>query len=262
LTRGCPWLYSDPAFSSAGNRIAFVRAHEPFPGPPHGAGIYVMDADGSRIRRITTSRTDQEPVISPNGRWILFDRYLSRSGRSQLFLASIRGGRVRQLTHGPGGADATFSANGREVAFVGPRSSIFVMRLDGSDRRRLTRSAPRLDGWYADPDFSPNGRLLALVCGEGDGFGSIARICVMRTDGTHLEHLTRAPLLFAEDPAFSPDGRRIAFLAQLACRTRSCGNNVFLYTMQTDGSHLRRVFNLGSNQQLGSLGVSWQPLFG
>ena len=260
LTPGCPWLYSDPAYSATGHRIAFIRASEPFPRRHHGAGIYVMDASGSNVRRITVSRYDQNPVISPNGRWILFDRYLKQRSRTQLFRVSIAGGPARQLTRGPGAADGTLSPDGAEIAFVGGGSDIFMMRVDGSRERQLTHSRARFESWYVEPDFSPNGRRLVAVCGAGD-FGAAAQVCIMKTDGTHLEELTPARRLVAEDPVFSPDGRQIAFLAQVSCRSRCRGNgDLFLYTMQTDGSHLRRIANLGPNQEPGSLAVSWQPL--
>lgn len=255
LTQGCPWLYSDPAYSAGGNLIAFVRGYEPFPRGLHGAGIYVMDADGSNIRRITTSRLDGEPAISPQGNWILFDRFLKRQARTQLFLASTEGGGVRQLTHGNGAADPTFSPDGRQIAFVGGRSNIFTMGVRGSHTHRLTHSPARLDRWYGDPDYSPDGRHLVVECGEGEGFGSVAQICLMRADGTHLKHLTPQRGWFAEGPVFSPDGQQIAFLAQ----PRS-SRDVIIYTMSTDGSHLRRVYDLGPHQELGSLGITWQPL--
>ncbi len=208
LTHGCPWLYSDPSYSAAGDRIVLVRGHEPFPQHLHGAGIYVMSADGSNMRRVTASSSDEDPVMSPNGRSILFDRVPNGGNRAQLFLVPSRGGRARQLTYGPGGAaEGTFSPNGREIAFVGPGSNIFAVSVGGSNRRQLTHSPSRLDRWYLDPDFSPNGRRLVVECGEGDGFGSAARICVMPADGSQLKLLSPVGSAYAVDPVFSPDGR-------------------------------------------------------
>ena len=58
-------------------------------------------------------------AFSPNGRWIVFDRCLTRSRTTQIFLASVDGSHVRRLTQRQrGAADPTFSANGREIAFV------------------------------------------------------------------------------------------------------------------------------------------------
>jgi Tol biopolymer transport system component len=257
LTRGCPWQYSDPAYSATGKQIVFVRSHEPFPRDHRGLGIYVMRADGSHVRRITASPNDADPSFSPDGRWIVFDRYLMRSHTTQIFLASVDGSHVRQLTHRKRGAGGpTFSANGREIAFVaGSGYSIDTMRPDGSHIRQLAHVRQGF-GFYTDPDFSPNGRWIIFVCGVAPGLGSTAQVCEMRADGTHLEHLTPAgrtgPVV--AHAAFSPDGRRIALVAFK-------NESAFVYTMARDGSHVHRLYDLGPHQDgTSSLGVTWQPL--
>ena len=255
LTRGCPWEYSDPAFSATGKQIVFVRSHEPFPRDHRDLGIYVMDAAGSHLRRITASPNDADPSFSPNGRWIVFDRYLTRSRTTQIFLASVDGSHVRQLTHRKrGAASPAFSTNGREIAFVaGSGYSIDTMRANGSHIRQLAH-VRRAFGWYGDPDFSPDGRWIVFICGVAPGLGSIAQVCVMQADGTHMAHLTPAgtgPVV--ADAAFSPDGRRIAFVA-------SRNESAFVYTMARNGSRLHRLYDLGPHQDGTFLGVTWQPL--
>ena len=253
LTPGCPWEYSAPEYSASGNRIVFVRSHEPFPRDRHGAGIYVMAADGSHLRRITSSGTDENPSLSPNGGWIVFDRYLKRSGRSQIFRASSGGGQVRQLTHGAGASQPSFSSDGRWIVFVGGRSSIYRMRSDGSHVRKIASAPGRLQGWYEHPQISPDGRHIVAICGFGDGFSPAEQLCIMRADGTSVRHLTPARSLTVIDAAFSPDGRRIAFLAWR-------GQSVFLFTISPGGSQPHQVYDLGTHEGGASLGVSWQPL--
>lgn len=262
LTHGCPWVYSEPAYGASGHRIVFVRGHESFPRDLHGAGIYVMDADGSRVRRITDSKFDEEPAISPNGRWIVFDRFKERSETTQLFIAASDGSHLRQLTHGQGASDPTFSPNGKEIAFVGPSFAIYTMRLDGSHVRQITHGFPAPGRAYGDPDFSPNGRRIVFTCGGGD-LAVSSPICIIRADGSHLKRLTPtgASRLYATDPVFSPSGREVAFLGEVSCDGHDCGNHhVFLYTVRADGRHARQIYDLGPNQELGSLGLSWQAL--
>jgi Tol biopolymer transport system component len=263
LTSGCPWEYSGPEYSATGKRIVFVRAHELYSPQAQGAGIYVMSADGAHLRRITASVFDAQPSFSPTGRQIVFERYLPRTRRTQIFLASTNGSRVRQLTHGDGAADATFSSSGREIAFVRTDDSdIYTMRLDGSHIRQLTHARAHPGSWYGVPDFSPNGRRIVFVCGQGDGLGSIAQVCGMGAQGSHLKHLTPAGRtgLVVLDDVFSPDGRRIAFVAYRPCPHRCRNQSAFLYTMTANGSDLRQVYDLGPHQGGASLSIAWQPL--
>jgi Tol biopolymer transport system component len=257
LTRGCPSEYS-PGYSASGKQIVFVGggtvSHR-----DHGPGIYVMDANGSHVRRITASPNDADPSLSPSGRWVVFDRYLKRSWTTQIFLASVRGADVQQLTHrANGAADPTFSPNGRTIAFVADYGhSIHTMRPDGSHMHRLAHLPVRSFDFYEDPDYSPNGRLILLICGIAPGLGTIAQVCDMRSDGKHLKHLTpggRAdPIVLGA--AFSPNSRRIAFVA-----LKNNSNSAFLYTIDKNGTHLHQLFDLGPHQNQTPLGVTWQPL--
>ena len=73
------------------------------------------------------------------------------------------GGRPRNLTKSPGVADwsAAWSPDGRSIAFFSMRAGgrdIWVMRPDGSNRRRLTS-----DGSLNEyPSWSPNGRSIVF----------------------------------------------------------------------------------------------------
>jgi Tol biopolymer transport system component len=258
LTRGCPYEYS-PAYSASGKQVVFVGNGEVLPRDHRGPGIYVMNANGSHVRRITAVPQDADPSLSPNGRWIVFDRYLRRSRTTEVFLASVDGLRVRLLTHRHhGAADPTFSPDGRKIAFVADNGrSIDTIRPDGSHIHRLAHVRPSSAGFYEGPDFSPNGRLILFVCGIAPGLGSIDQVCDMRSDGTHLKHLTpggrTGPLVASA--AFSPDGRRIAFAA-----FKNNSNSAFLYTIDNNGTHLHQLFDLGPHQNQTPLGVTWQPL--
>jgi Tol biopolymer transport system component len=74
-----PLRGASPAWSPDGRRIAFVSFADhngpacPVDGCPPSGEIYVVDADGSNLTRLTTSRADDEhPTWSPDGSRIAF----------------------------------------------------------------------------------------------------------------------------------------------------------------------------------------------
>jgi Tol biopolymer transport system component len=267
VTTGCPEQYSDPTFSADGKRLAVVGG--PIPTRSGVADIFVMDAHGSHVRRVKGSIGGEEPAFSPSGRSIVFDRFVKRKQMNLIFRVNVDGSGLRRLTHKGFAYAPTFSPDGKEIAFakidrrgsVSPgseRVDIYIMRADGSDVRQLTH-AP--DGSaYGEPDFSPSGRTIVFLCGGG----AFPEVCLVRADGTHLEHLTRPGRsgFSASDPVFSPAGEEIAFVGQNRCTPHGgCGNHpVVLYIMRPDGSRHRKVYVLGSRQSLGSESISWQPL--
>src|SRR5207247_11024943 len=65
LTEGPAWD-GDPAWSPDGQRIAFSSQRD------GSTDIYVMNADGSGLRRVTAGPFDQQPAWSPDGARIVF----------------------------------------------------------------------------------------------------------------------------------------------------------------------------------------------
>lgn len=199
---------------------------------------------------LTTDPRDSDPAVSPDGRWIAF----SRSG--VIMLISSDGSRLRQLTKGwPGGADIEprFTPSGRHVLFVrlgdetvigSNQGDICSIRIDGQELRRITstRAADR------SPVMSPNGR--QIVFGRtpvGKGF---QHLYSARPDGSRLRDLTpRIPArrragernFSAEDPAFSPNGRTVAFTVS----NNGGGENI--YTMRPSGNRIRSLTGAGEN---------------
>lgn len=267
VTSGCPWQYSDPTFSANGKRLAAVRS--PIASRAGPAGIYVMDPSGAHLERIIGSTSDEQPGFSPNGRWLVFDGVPKKSKTNQIFIARSDGSSIRQLTHDTYDTEATFSPNGGEIAFarLHGRGTVFLgtaevdvytMHPDGSHVHELTHAPGGIsDG---DPDFSPNGKQIAFRC----GLGNLPEICIMRSNGTRQQQLTRFGTsgFTAANPTFSPDGSKIAFAGQGGCRpVGGCTGPVILYTMRSDGSNLKQVYTLDTHQSsVESAGIAWQPV--
>jgi TolB protein len=145
LTHG--GLDSDPAWSPDGKTIAFARYT--------GSGaIWLIDADGSNERQLTTPRGegDIQPDWSPNGGWIAFSRSddptEGRGGtryRHDIWLVRPDGTGLRKLTrHAGGNYSPVWSPDGKRIVFGSDRKhsdlmDIYVMNADGKRQTRLTK---------------------------------------------------------------------------------------------------------------------------
>ena len=114
---------------------------------------------------------------------------------------------------------ARSSVHGR-IAYTARGGDIWVMRADGTHRRRVTRAHGKVD---FDPDFSPDGRRLVFRSERGrqppDPYGvGYNAIFVVRLDGTHLRQIN--PPSGGLFPAWSPRGSEIAFSGAVAGNPR------------------------------------------
>ena len=168
-----------PGWSPDGKKIAFASDRADLPGRME---IHVMDADGSNVRRLTTLPSDamleDAPRFSPDGRRIVFTRYITDPGRSALFTVSVRGGGLKQLTPwGNGANDADYSPDGSKIVFEAYPSNrcfgeIYTVDSDGQHLTNITDN--RCQAGSADPVWSPDGKKILFWSShvEGGEFGS------------------------------------------------------------------------------------------
>ena len=194
-------------------RIAFVSKRD------GNFEIYVMDADGVNPRRLTNNPAkDYAPSWSPDGKRIVFCS--DRDGH-----VHVKRGRVA--------------------------SEIYVMDADGGNPQRLTNNPS--DDWY--PSWSPDGeRIVFESAREGhfmDAHKNITdEIYVMDADGGNQQRLTENRNN-DWDPVWSPDGKRIAFMADRK------GDRVKfdIYVMDADGGNQQKL----TNNRVRDGSPSWSP---
>jgi Tol biopolymer transport system component len=237
LTRNGAWS-TGPAFSSNGRKIAFTCCEDE-------DAIYVMKADGSKRKRLTSRPTGTDPAYSADGTKIAYSG--SRHRHGGIFLINANGtGKPTRVTHGEYDEGAAFSPTGDEIAFTRLKGStqeeIYLVNADGTGLTRLT------DNSNSDvaPAFSPDGTKIAYCSTAGSTSG--CEIYVMNPDGSQLTRLTNNASGDGA-PAFSPDGTKIAFVSDR-------DGNDELYVMNADGSEQTRL----TNNTVSDSDPDWQPL--
>ena len=203
----------DPAFSPDGSKIAFESTRT------GGGDIYVMNADGSGVVRLTTASTeDSQPTWSPDGTRIAF----TRCGKTACHVwAMTSAGANQHAVTDRGGAletDPAWSPDGHLIAFRaillgGLCNRIWVVRPNGTGLRALTACHRLHIGGTDDfsPTWSPDGRRIAFDRSYNATLRlTIDRIMVMNRDGSG-KHFVTPLAMTAFDPAWSPDGGEIAF---------------------------------------------------
>jgi TolB protein len=209
--------------------IAFFR-YTRAPNRPPSAHLYLVGADGSRLRPVAPGGSGY-PVWSPDGRRIAF---ATRDTHAALWIVNRDGTGLRRLT-APRGQDCSWlgwSPDGRKLDFTQNDGcegdmAVFVVDADGTHLKRLTRARYG----HSNPAWSPDGRSILYLSSPG------GRLYLMDADGgnkraipgTHLEDPGGTPSM---PPAvWSRDGKRIFYLDYQGA----------LVVVRRDGSARRRV---------------------
>jgi Tol biopolymer transport system component len=213
-----------PAVSPDGSRILFVSNRGGTP------DVYVINADGSGEVRLTNSPDDEgRAQWTADGKRIWLFRFADDATR--ISILDRDGSHERQVGRVPGRAGSISPDGKRVIHWTGGWTAqrLMISRLDGNGTKVVNdgKSVAWGTQWSAD------GKQIAFGSYDAE---HVLRVFVMNADGTNRRPLThlRTEEGSAQMPAWSRDGRRIAFQAD----HDKVGD---IWVIDADGSNAHRV---------------------
>jgi len=235
----------------ASGRIALVSART------GRKELYTCDMDGKNLRQVTKDRSIVVgPGWTPDGKNIVYTSYklgypnvfltgrgkplsshgglnasgaispdgksmaviLSKEGNPELYIKSLRTGRLKRMTRTQRGNEASpcWSPDGNHIAYVSDTSGspqIYIISKDGKDRKRLTSTGTE----NVAPNWGKNGYIVF-----SSRIGGRYRIAMANPVAKSLRVL-ETDWADYEDPSWAPDGRHI-----VCSRTASYRSSIYL----------------------------------
>ena len=224
-----------PSWAPNGGQIAYTSFMRSNP------DLYIAPAGGGRPRKVSGQRgMNTGASWSPDGSKIAVT--LSKDGNPEIYIISASDGSIISRLTKDKAIDTSpaWSPGGGEIAFVSDRNGgpqIFVMSASGGTPRQVS-----FNGSYnTTPTWSPKAgkRIIAYTTRDGGNYD----IVTLDLDTKHMTRITQGAGS-NEEPAFSPNGRAIAFAR--------AGQGVFLANADGTGTALK-VYS-------GSVtGIDWGP---
>jgi serine/threonine protein kinase/sugar lactone lactonase YvrE len=167
--------------------------------------IWIAGAGGGSPKQLTANaRSNFDPAVSPDGRYIVFSS--DRSGTPDLWRMSLDGSDLRQLTKGGNLEESPqFSPDGRWIVYdtlLGKRT-VWKIPADGGEPVQLT------DKFSTSPTISPDSKLVAYFYREDNGTW---RIAVAPLEGGEPLKTFALPAIPDLSLRWTPDGRALAYV--------------------------------------------------
>jgi serine/threonine protein kinase/Tol biopolymer transport system component len=199
----------DPAWSPDGQTLAYANSAT--------GALWTSDVTGQSARRVaepdTSGERYGEPRFSPNGRELAFvTKWTGPYG--SLEVADLSSGKVRELTHNETLAlSPAWSADGKFLYFASSRGgtmNVWKIAAAGSEPEQITAG----QGDDAQLDVSADGKRIAFSTFRANL--GIAQLNLETKPGQpNLKPLTIDPARSQLAPAYSPDGKHLAYFSNL-----------------------------------------------
>lgn len=179
-----PGYDAEGSYSPDGRLICFASNRRAYSGeltaeemklfekdPSSAIDIYLMNSDGSNIRRLTDSiGYDGGPFFSPDGQQICWRRFSRDGAGAEIMVMNIDGSDQRQLTHMDALSWAPFfHPSGEYLIFATNRHgfSNFELYMVDTEAKGPPQRVTYRDGFDGLPAFSPDGKTLVWTSNSG-----------------------------------------------------------------------------------------------
>lgn len=175
--------------------------------------VWIMNRDGSGERRVTQNAGNNiMPIVSPDGRYLVFASNRSNEGNFNLWRVNFDGNDPVRLTNGEGENQPAISPDGRWIYYTsgkvdGPPEERTLRRvsIDGEQEKQVV-SLPAYGA-----DVSPDGKFIA--CWLKPNNDSQWKIAIVPADGGEPVKLFDAPR--GQPVKWTADGKGIAYVQTL-----------------------------------------------
>lgn len=261
--------FEQTAISPDGKQVAWVETLVDKDGIPNGtSAIYVSDISlGAAPKRVSAGNggkayAENGIAWSPDSKRLAFLSDALQPGQQQLYSIELAAGHARKLTDAKGVFNAPgWSPDGKKLAVLfienatraaGPlaaetpqtgviKEAVIEQRLTLVDvsGAKLLQISPA-DMYVYEYDWSPDGNRFVVTAAHGNGDDNwyIAELYTLDTAGGGIKSIYKPPLQIAS-PAWSPDGKSVAFIGGLMSDEVAVGGDVFV--VPVEGGDARNV---------------------
>jgi len=228
-----------PSFSPTGGQVAYTSFMRSNP------DLYIAPAGGGRPKKISGQKgMNTGAAWSPDGSKLALT--LSKDGNPEIYIINAGDGSiVKRLTNNRYiDTSPAWSPDGSQIAYVSDQNGgpqIFVMSASGGKATQVSFNG----NYNTTPVWSPKAgkKIIAYTTRDGGNYD----IVTLDIDSKTMTRITQSEGS-NEEPAFSPNGRAIAF-----ART-SGGGGAGIYIANADGTSKGVKVYSGS-----TTGVDWGP---